>query len=310
LDNLEKRGKSERSVIRSRSLARPDWIRVRAVGAETQRSMAEALKGCNTVCLSAKCPNLGECFGRGVATFMIGGSVCTRACRFCGVRHGKPQPLDPTEPDKVAESVAKLKLKYVVVTGVARDDLMDGGAGHYAATVRAVRAMNPGTGIEVLIPDFGGSEDALRTVIDAGPTIVNHNVETVRRLTPSVRSKATYERSLGVLSASGRLALGIPTKSGMMVGLGETREEVLETLKDIIAAGCRLVTIGQYLQPRAGHELPVSRYWSPEEFEDLREEARAMGFIGVAASPFVRSSYFAEQLAGVEYPPIPDALKW
>jgi lipoic acid synthetase len=277
--------------------ARPDWIKVRAVNADSQKSMTQALAGCNTVCLSAKCPNLGECFGRGVATFMIGGSICTRACRFCGVRHGKPNPLDPDEPHRVAESVRKLSLRFVVVTGVARDDLSDGGASHYAATVQAIHVISPGVGVEVLIPDFGGSETALRTVLDSRPAILNHNIETVRRLTPSIRSKATYECSLLVLMQSRKIAPDIPAKSGMMVGLGETRDEVFETLRDLAGAGCELVTVGQYLQPRASAEVPVARYWTPEEFEEIRREALSIGFKGVASGPFVRSSYFAEELA-------------
>jgi lipoic acid synthetase len=213
------------------------------------------------------------------------------------VHHGVPEPLDATEPDRVAGSVARLGLRFVVVTSVARDDLPDGGASHYAATVAAIRSRAPHVGIEVLIPDYGGSEDALRRVLDARPAILNHNVETVRRLTPKIRSKATYERSIGVLRDSRRIAPDIPTKSGMMVGLGETYEEVVETLRDLAAVGCGLVTIGQYLQPRAGKEIPVQRYWRPEEFEGIRDEALAMGFRNVAAGPFVRSSYFAEEMA-------------
>jgi lipoic acid synthetase len=197
----------------------------------------------------------------------------------------------------VAESVLKLNLKYVVITGVARDDLEDGGAGHYAATVKAVKKRNALAGIEVLIPDFGGSEGSLKTVLDSHPDILNHNLETVRRLTSRIRSRATYERSLDVLRMSSRLAPEIPTKSGLMVGFGETSEEVVETLQDLLDANCRLVTIGQYLQPRAGKEIPVTRYWAPSEFEDIKSRALAMGFKEVAAGPFVRSSYFAEELA-------------
>jgi lipoic acid synthetase len=258
--------------------------------------MTEALAGCNTVCLSAKCPNIGECFGRRVATFMIGGSICTRSCRFCGVKHGHPDALDPDEPVRVAEAASRLALRFVVITSVARDDLEDGGAAHFAQTVYAVRERLPDAGIEVLIPDFSGSEDALRTVLDARPSILNHNIETVRRLTPKVRSKATYERSLQVLERAGRL-IDIPTKSGMMLGLGETHEEVLETLSDLANVGCRMLTIGQYLQPRAGPQLPVSRYWTPEEFQDLKAAALSMGFAQVASGPLVRSSYMAEQMA-------------
>lgn len=278
---------------------RPDWIKVRGVRADVQAKMKESLTGCNTVCLSAKCPNLGECFNRGVATFMIGGSVCTRACRFCGVNHGRPDPLDPAEPRRVAESAKRLGLKFIVVTGVARDDLDDGGAGHYAATVRAIRQLLPDAGVEVLIPDFSGDASAIKTVLDSRPTILNHNLETVPRLTPIVRSKATYARSLDVLRISKNLAPEIPAKSGLMVGLGESRSEVIETMTDILETGCRLLTVGQYLQPRAGQQMPVERYWTPDEFEDLRKTALAMGFKAVASAPFVRSSYLAEQMAEI-----------
>jgi len=276
---------------------RPSWIRVKGLRADVQASMISKLAGCNTVCMSAKCPNLGECFTIGVATFMIGGRICTRACRFCGVRHGKPDPLDPEEPDKVAESVERLGLRYVVITSVARDDLEDGGASHFVAVISAIRRRKPEVGVEVLIPDFGGSETALRTLLEASPNVLNHNIETVRRLTPIVRSKATYDRSLELLERARRIAPGIPTKSGLMVGLGESFEEVIETLEDLRRVGCSMLTIGQYLQPRAHGEIPVARYWAPEEFEDLERAAYRMGFKKVAAGPFVRSSYLAEEMA-------------
>jgi lipoic acid synthetase len=280
-----------------KSPVRPPWIRVRGIRADVQREMTGKLGGCNTVCLSAKCPNLGECFNRGVATFMIGGSTCTRACRFCGVKHGHPEPLDPEEPARVAESVKRLGLKFVVVTGVARDDLADGGAEHYAQTVREIRELNPGTGIEVLIPDFGADENSLRTVLDSVPDVLNHNVETVKRLTPQIRSRATYETSLEVLKISRGIAPEIPTKSGLMVGLGEELEEVIEALEDLVRVGCSLLTVGQYLQPRSSVQLEVARYWTPVEFEELRKAALKMGVRGVASGPFVRSSYFAEEMA-------------
>jgi lipoic acid synthetase len=276
---------------------RPEWIKVRGVQAEVQASMKKILSGCNTVCLSAKCPNLGECFERGVATFMIGGAVCTRACRFCGVKHGKPEPLDPEEPKHVAESAKSLGLRYLVITSVARDDLDDGGAGHFASTVREIHTLVPDTGIEVLIPDFSGSDEALKIVLDSKPQVLNHNIETVRRLAPVVRSRAEYDRSLGVLRSSRRIAPDIPTKSGLMVGLGESWDEVVETLGDMHETGCEIVTIGQYLQPRAGEELPVARYWTPDEFDEIKWAARKIGFKAVASGPFVRSSYFAEDLA-------------
>jgi len=276
---------------------RPEWIKVKAVSPSVQNRMTGTLAGCNTVCLSAKCPNLGECFSRGVATFMIGGSICTRSCRFCGVRHGRPTMLDRDEPQRVAESVKKLGLKFVVVTSVARDDLIDGGAAHYADTIRAIRERNPGIGIEVLIPDFRGSISSLEKVLDASPDVLNHNVETVRRLTPAIRSVATYERSLEILRISREIAPSIPVKSGLMVGLGESWDEIIETLHDIRDTGCSLITVGQYLQPRAGHEIPVEKYRSPEEFDEIKKTAENIGFLGVASGPFVRSSYFAEQLA-------------
>lgn len=276
---------------------RPDWIKVKGIRIDVQQQMAEKLRGNNTVCLSAKCPNMGECFARGVATFMIGGNICTRACRFCGIRHGRPLPIDPEEPAKVAESVNSLGLKFIVITGVARDDLSDGGASHYAATVRAVKENCPGTGVEVLIPDFRGSADDLKIVLDSKPDVLNHNIETVRRLTPRVRSKFTYERSLELLERAFNLSPEIPTKSGLMVGHGETFEEVIESLEDLIKVECMLLTIGQYLQPRARQELPVVRYWTPDEFDEIKKVAIDIGFRGVASGPFVRSSYFAEELA-------------
>ena len=259
--------------------------------------MAEKLHGCSTVCLSAKCPNIGECFSRGVATFMIAGSICTRSCKFCGVKHGCPEPLDPDEPVRVAEAVRNLGLGFVVVTSVTRDDLPDGAASHYASTIRAIRDLNPETGIEILIPDFKGDSKCLKTILDSNPDILNHNIETVRRLTPIVRSNADYNRSLDVLRNAGELCPDIPTKSGIMVGLGEERDEVIATLSDLREAGCRMVTIGQYLQPRSGRELPVARYWTPDEFEAFKSEALAIGFEAVASGPFVRSSYFAEELS-------------
>jgi lipoic acid synthetase len=276
---------------------RPDWIKVRGISIDVQRSMSDKLRGCNTVCLSAKCPNIGECFSHGVATFMIGGSVCTRSCKFCGIKHGQPEPLDPEEPQRVAEAVRSLGLGFVVITSVTRDDLPDGAASHYASTVGAIRKINPDAGIEVLIPDFSGDVNSLKIVLDSNPDILNHNIETVRRLTPIVRSKAEYDRSLEVLRNSSVLRPDIPTKSGMMVGLGEEWSEVIETLTDLRKSGCRIVTVGQYLQPRSGQELPVSRYWTPDEFEEIKKEAFEMGFSAVASGPFVRSSYFAEELA-------------
>ncbi|MFH1675780.1 MAG: lipoyl synthase [bacterium] len=288
---------AKKKTIKSIVPNRPDWIKVKGIRSDVQAKMAANLSGLNTVCLSAKCPNLGECFTRGVATFMIGGKICTRACRFCGVRHGVPEPLDESEPERIASSIEKLGLKFIVITGVARDDLDDGGAGHYAETVRAIKKRLPKIGIEVLIPDFKVDASSIVTVLNSKPDILNHNLETVRRLTPSIRSKATYDGSLNVLRISRELNEKIPTKSGLMVGLGEEWDEIIETLEDLISIGCELVTIGQYLQPRADRQLPVVEYRTPSEFEELKKIAIKMGFRGVASGPFVRSSYMAEETA-------------
>lgn len=278
---------------------RPPWLKVR-VRATPEQDALRALvreRGLHTVCQSAACPNLNECWGRGTATFMIGGNVCTRRCGFCDVRTGRPGALDPDEPRQVAEAVAELGLRFAVVTCVARDDLEDGGAGQMAATVRAIRAACPDTGIEVLIADYKGSEDALRSVLDADPDVVNHNLETVERLHRRVRPAAAYERSLAVLRRSSELRPDLPTKSGLMLGLGEAEDEVDAALRDLRAAGVGLLTLGQYLRPSPDH-LPVERFVPPEEFRAWAERARALGFEEVASGPLVRSSYRAERLAG------------
>lgn len=249
--------------------------------------------GLHTVCQEAACPNLGECWARGTATFLLLGEVCTRHCRFCNVAPGRPGPPDPLEPSRIAEAAARLGLRHVVVTSVARDDLPDGGAGHFAATIRAIRHRSPGATVEVLVPDFGGSVLALETVATAGPDVFNHNVETVERLSDSVRAKAHYRRSLGVLAWAKRR--GLTTKSGLMVGLGERCGEVVETMRDLRRAGCDLLTVGQYLQPTPRQQEVVDHV-HPAVFEWYREEALAMGFRGVAASPLVRSSYRAEEV--------------
>ncbi|MGD9517973.1 MAG: lipoyl synthase [Armatimonadota bacterium] len=276
----------------------PPWLRVKIgknrQGATTRRVLASC--GVHTVCEEARCPNVGECFGCGTATFMILGDICTRDCGFCAVRHGQPPAVDPEEPYRVARAAAKLGLDFLVVTSVTRDDLPDGGAGHFAATIRAVRGHLPQVGIEVLIPDFLGSREALATVLDAGPTVLNHNIETVRRLQPFVRPQAAYGRSLGVLATAKELVSDLPTKSGLMVGLGETDDEIRETLQDLRTVGCDLVTIGQYLRPSRRH-LPVDRYVPPEGFEEYRRWAQALGFKYVASDPFVRSSYGAAEAA-------------
>ncbi len=278
----------------------PEWLRTKT-GKRRLTEMTHAVvhaHGLHTVCEGAHCPNIGECYSRHVATFMILGNVCTRNCGFCAVNSGEPAPVDPEEPQRVAAAAVELGLKFVVVTSVTRDDLPDGGSGQFAATIRAIHAAMPGAKVEVLTPDFLGDSGQLATVLDAGPEVFNHNVETVRRLQATVRPQADYQRSLGVLRHAARTAPHIPTKSGIMVGLGETEAEVHETLRDLIDAGCKIVTIGQYLQPSRRH-IPVAAYITPQEFAAYEQHAYALGFQHVASGPFVRSSYHAEQAVGV-----------
>ena len=274
----------------------PPWARKKYNIGELAKVKAELRGlGLHTVCESARCPNIGECFKKPTATFMILGDTCTRACRFCSVGKGRPLPPDPDEPRNIAEAVRKLGLKHAVITSVTRDDLPDGGAGHFAAVVRLLREELPGLIIEVLTPDFKGSEDSLRSVIEAGPHIFNHNLETVPRLYKTVRPQAIYERSLAVLRKAKELDSKVYTKSGIMVGLGETEDEVLALMRDLREAGCGLLTIGQYLRPMK-ENIEVAEYVLPEVFERYAEAGRAMGFVSVAASPFVRSSYNAEEV--------------
>lgn len=279
---------------------KPDWIRVRApTGAgvvRIKRLLRE--QGLASVCEEALCPNLGECFNRGTATFMILGDVCTRRCPFCDVAHGRPNSPDPREPEQLAQAIAALGLRYVVITSVDRDDLRDGGAGHFAACVRAVRCHGPGVRVEVLVPDFRGRRDRALAQFEgeAVPEVFNHNLETVPRLYRQVRPGADYQESLALLAAFGETHPGVPTKSGLMLGLGETREEVEAVMGDLRAVGCELLTLGQYLQPSRAH-LPVSRYWTPEEFEALRRLGEGLGFGNVASGALVRSSYHADQQA-------------
>ncbi|HTF35989.1 MAG TPA: lipoyl synthase [Myxococcota bacterium] len=279
--------------------ARPAWLKVRLRMTPQFEAVARTVheQNLHTVCLSAACPNLGECWARGTATFMIGGNHCTRRCGFCDVTTARPAPLDPLEPERVAKAVAALGLGFAVITAVARDDLPDGGAAHMAATLRALRRGSPGTGIEVLIPDYKGREEDLRTVLDAGPDVLNHNLETVERLQRRVRPAARYERSLGLLKRAAELRPDLATKSGLMLGLGERDAEVEAALADLRRAGVALLTIGQYLRPSPQH-LPVERFVPPAEFERWGERARALGFRDVASGPLVRSSYHAERLAG------------
>ncbi|MFC1835909.1 lipoyl synthase [Thermodesulfobacteriota bacterium] len=249
-------------------------------------------RGLSTVCREAHCPNQGECFESGTATFLILGDTCTRNCSFCAVTHGTPDPPRPDEPDLVASSVRSLGLRFVVVTSVTRDDLPDGGAGVFAATIRAIRRECPGVGIEVLIPDFQGSRQALAKVIDARPDVINHNLETVPELYPALRPEASYERSLDLLHQVRQCGGEIVPKSGIMVGAGETREQFLSLVRALVGVGCGVLTVGQYLQPSPRHH-PVERFLPPEEFDELRELALSEGLKGVAAGPLVRSSYSA-----------------
>jgi len=283
---------------------RPEWIRVRYRQTPELEHLLELVQRekLHTVCQSAACPNLGECWSHGTATFMIAGNRCTRACGFCDVATGRPGPLDAGEPERVAHAIAELGLRFAVVTSVARDDLDDGGAEHFARTIAAIRARAPGCKVEVLIPDLKGSLDALRTVLDAGPDVLNHNLETVERLQRPVRKAGRYDRSLELLANAARLRPDIPTKTGLMLGLGERDDEVRTALADIRAHGCRLLTLGQYLAPSPAH-LPVARWVTPKEFDAWAEVARALGFDEVFSGPLVRSSYRAEKLAAAALAP-------
>ena len=275
----------------------PEWLTVKAPKQGVYEEMADYLKslGLHTVCQSAGCPNIGECFSNKTATFMILGDTCTRNCGFCGVRHGDPLAVDPDEPKHVAEAAAKMGLKYIVVTSVTRDDLPDGGASHFAETIRRIKVAIPEAKVETLIPDFGGDKAALKTVLEAEPFVLNHNVETVPRLYTSVRPQANYKRSLALLETAKEKKPSIYMKSGLMVGLGESKEEVSEVLRDIRGVGCDIVTIGQYLQP-SKNNLPVVEYIPPALFDEYKTIGDAMGFLHVASGPFVRSSYHAADI--------------
>lgn len=275
----------------------PEWLRIKLPTSDTfahTRSLLDELK-LHTVCESAKCPNHWECWSKGTATFMIAGDRCTRACGFCAVTTAKPFALEADEPERVAEATRRMRLKHVVITAVARDDLADGGAGHFLRTIESVRALNPGIVIEVLTPDFNDRDESIDAVLSADPDIFNHNLETVRRLTPEVRHRATYDRSLSVLGkVKAKRGDTIYTKSGLMLGLGETEEEILAAMEDLRRVGCDILTLGQYLQPTPRH-LPLERYVPPAEFAELRDEALAIGFPHVEAGPLVRSSYHARE---------------
>lgn len=277
---------------------KPDWLRAPSGSADAMHDMRRLLRGLHlhTVCEEAACPNSGECFSRQTATFLIMGPVCSRHCRFCQVSEGAPLPLDRQEPDHVAEAVIRLGLRHVVITSVTRDDLPDGGAGHFAAVIRAIREASAAPVIEVLIPDFQGSLPALETVIAARPDIINHNIETVRRLYSRVRPEADYDRSLELIARVRRLSPGLVSKSGLMVGLGESRDEVLQVMADLREQACDILTIGQYLAPSRRH-IPVAEYIHPDQFAQWKEAGMAMGFKAIAAGPLVRSSYMAEQVS-------------
>ena len=273
---------------------KPDWLKIKLHSDDGFARVAKIVEqhGLHTICSSGRCPNKAECWSRKTATFMILGDVCTRGCRFCATATGKPLPIDAGEPEKVARSIALMELRHAVITSVTRDDLADGGAAHWHDVIRTVRAANPQTTIEVLIPDMDGRPEPLDIILAARPDITGHNIETVERLTPEIRSRARYRTSLGTLSYIA--TSGSAAKSGIMVGLGEMRDEVLAAMDDLRTAGVEIITLGQYLRPTAGH-APVAEYVTPETFDFYRQEALARGFSYVASGPLVRSSYMAEQ---------------
>jgi len=277
---------------------KPEWLKVRAPGSPNYTRLKGLMRELNlhTVCEEAHCPNIGECWHHGTATFMILGEICTRACAYCAVSHGRPAPLEPDEGIRVGQAIETLGLNYVVITSVDRDDLKDGGASIFADTIRETRARRPECRIEVLIPDFQGREEPLRTVLDARPDIMNHNVETVPRLYRMARSGGRYSRTLELLDRSRIYAPAIPTKTGLMVGLGEEHDELVETFKDLRSVGCQILTIGQYLRPSSEH-APMTRYYHPDEFRELKRLALELGFVHVESGPLVRSSYHAHETA-------------
>lgn len=278
----------------SEHLRKPDWLKIRLGGNEQfTRTKSIVESHClHTICTSGKCPNMGECWSRGTATFMIAGEICTRSCRFCNTLTGKPLPLDQKEPVHVAESIRLMELKHAVITSVDRDDLPDQGAQHWVDTIRAIKELNPGTTVEVLIPDFQGRLELVDQVIGAAPEIISHNMETVRRISPQIRSAAKYDVSLSVLARIA--AQGVTAKTGIMAGLGETVEEVHELMDDVLSAGVSVLTIGQYLQP-SRKNIPVVEYITPEQFESYKSVALQKGFKKVESAPLVRSSYHAEK---------------
>lgn len=274
----------------------PEWFKVRFPGGESYARLKNQVRShkLHTVCEEAACPNIGECWGRGAATFMILGDICTRACSYCNVKTGRPLGLDLGEPYRLAKTVQEMGIKYVVVTSVDRDDLPDGGSGVFGMTIKQLREHVPGIGVEVLIPDFNGDERALETVMRQRPDVLNHNIESVRRIFRKVRPRGNYDLSLELLARARRMQSNGTTKSGMMVGLGETMDEILETMRDLRSVGTDLLTIGQYLRPTKGHH-PVIRFYHPDEFKLLEQQGLRLGFRHVAAGPLVRSSYHAEE---------------
>mgnify|MGYP006074669409 CR=1 FL=1 len=278
----------------SKRIPKPSWLRVKLPTGETYKKVREIVSEhkLHTICESGHCPNMGECWGEGTATFMILGNICTRSCGFCNVSTGRPEPVDPFEPAKVAQSVKLMDVKHAVITSVDRDELKDGGAKIWAETVRAIRKQSPGTTLETLVPDFAGKWENLQKIIDVAPEVVSHNIETVRRLTKGVRKQAKYDRSIEVLKRLGEA--GIRTKSGLMLGLGETKDEVIEAMDDLRNVGVKVLTLGQYLQPSPNH-LPVVEFIHPDRFEEFRVLALGKGFMYVESSPLVRSSYHAEK---------------
>lgn len=287
----------DRVAKKEEHVRKPEWLKIKLNTNESYTNLKKMMreKKLHTVCEEARCPNIHECWAvRKTATFMILGDICTRACRFCAVKTGLPTELDLQEPERVADSVSDMGLKHVVITAVARDDLKDGGAEVFAETVRAIRRKNPFCTIEVLPSDMLGNENSLKTLMDARPNIMNHNIETVRRLSPRVRARATYERTLEFLRRAKEMHEDIPTKSSLMIGLGETKEEIIETMDDLRANNVNIMTIGQYLQPTKKH-LKVQKYYHPDEFAELREIAMSKGFSHCEAGPLVRSSYHADE---------------
>jgi len=292
-------GKGTIPIVPVERLKKPEWIRVRMGDSRRFQEIKDVLRShqLHTVCEEASCPNIGECFGKGTATFMILGDLCTRRCPFCDVAHGRPQPPDANEPLNLATTIAALKLKYVVITSVDRDDLRDGGAAHFAACISAVRELSPATRIEVLVPDFRGRLNiALDILASSPPDVLNHNLETVPRLYKQARPGADYANSLALLQEFKLRVPHVPTKSGLMLGLGETDDEIMQVLRDLRAHGVDMLTLGQYLQPST-HHLPVLRYAEPSIFEDFQNAAAALGFAHAACGPMVRSSYHADQQA-------------